>query len=197
MNNDKLNRAELVRTIKVDLSKYDNSWYQPGNKLKRAAWFVMNVLFFNNSMALLNGFKIFLLRVFGANVGKGVVIKPSVNIKYPWKLTIGDYCWIGEDVWIDNLTTVTIGSNCCLSQGAMLLTGNHDFSKETFDLQVKPITLEDGVWIGAKSVVCPGIYCESHTVLAVSSVATTRLIAFNIYQGNPAAAVKIRSLNQV
>jgi acetyltransferase-like isoleucine patch superfamily enzyme len=61
-----------------------------------------------------------------------VNIKPSVNIKYPWLLEVGDHVWIGEEVWIDNLAKVRIGSNVCISQGAMLLTGNHDFTKSTF-----------------------------------------------------------------
>jgi putative colanic acid biosynthesis acetyltransferase WcaF len=123
------------------------------------------------------------------------LIKPSVNIKYPWFLSIGDYCWIGENVWIDNLTHVSIGNNVCISQGAMLLTGNHDFTKTTFDLIVKPIVIEDGVWIGAKSVVCPGVYCESHAVLSVQSVATKRLNAYAIFRGNPAQSVKSREIN--
>jgi putative colanic acid biosynthesis acetyltransferase WcaF len=156
---------------------------------------IVNSLFFNHGLAVFNGLKCSLLRWFGARVGKGVLIKPSVNIKYPWLLTIGNHCWIGENVWIDNLAEVKIGDHVCLSQGAMLLTGNHDFSKTTFDLMVKPIVLEEGVWIGARSIVCPGVHCESHSVLAVQSVATKRMKAYTIYQGNPASAVKERNLN--
>ena len=177
---------------KVQLATYDNSWYQPGGGVKRIVWLFMNAVFFNHGLAVFNGLKIFLLRLFGAKVGKGVLIKPSVNIKYPWFLTIGNDCWIGEYVWIDNLAMVTIGNNVCLSQGAMLLTGNHDFTLSTFDLVVKPITLEDGVWIGAKAVVCPGVYCESHSVLAVQSVATKGMENYTIYQGTPAQPVKRR-----
>ena len=81
-----------------------------------------------------------------------MVIKPSVNIKYPWRLTIGSFVWIGEGVWIDNLENVVIGDNVCISQGAMLLCGNHNYKKTTFDLIVGSITLEDGVWVGAQSV---------------------------------------------
>jgi putative colanic acid biosynthesis acetyltransferase WcaF len=89
---------------------------------------------------------------------------------------------------------VNLGNNVCLSQGSMLLTGNHDFRKKTFDLIIKPITLEDGVWIGAKSVVCPGVYAESHSILTVQSVVTSRMEAYTIYQGNPAKPVKIREI---
>jgi putative colanic acid biosynthesis acetyltransferase WcaF len=131
------------------------------------------------------------LRLFGAKVGIRVVIKPKVNIKYPWKLVIGDNCWIGEDVWIDNLTTVNIESNVCISQGAMLLTGNHDYKKSSFDLVTGEIILEDGVWIGAKSIVGPGVKCRSHSVLTAGSFTSKDLDAYGIYQGNP--AIKIRN----
>ncbi len=120
------------------------------------------------------------------------MIKPNVKIKYPWNLVIHDYVWIGENVWIDNLAKVTIGGNVCISQGAMLLTGNHDFTKTTFDLIVKPIEIEDGVWIGAKSIVCPGVKCFSHAVLSVNSVATKNLDSNSIYKGNPAVKIKER-----
>jgi putative colanic acid biosynthesis acetyltransferase WcaF len=124
--------------------------------------------------------------MFGAKIGTGVVIKPGVNIKYPWFLEMGDHCWIGEEVWIDNLALVSIGNNVCLSQGAYLLTGSHDYKKRSFDLITKPIILEDGVWIGAKATVCLGITCHAHSVLAVGSIATSDLEPYSIYQGNPA-----------
>ena len=176
----------------TDLSKYDNSWYQPGGTLKRTLWLVINAVLFNNGLALFNGLKIRLLKAFGAKVGIGVVIKPSVSIKYPWFLSIGNHVWIGENVWIDNLTDVTIGNNVCLSQGVMLLTGNHNYTQPTFDLMVGKIVLEDGVWLGAQSVVCPGVTCKSHAVLSVGSVTTKNLEAYSIYQGNPAVKVRER-----
>lgn len=135
-----------------------------------------------------------MLKWFGARVGKGVVIKPGVNIKYPWRLSIGDYSWIGERSWIDNLGHVSIGAHCCLSQGSMLLCGNHDYKKPTFDLLIQPINLEDGVWIGAKAIVTPGVTCRSHSVLAVNSVAIGNLEAYSIYQGNPATLVRKRDI---
>jgi len=178
--------------LATDLSKYDNAWYQPGSTLKRTLWLVINAVFFNNGLALFNGLKIRLLKAFGAKVGIGVVIKPSVSIKYPWFLTIGNHVWIGEKVWIDNLTDVTIGNNVCLSQGVLLLTGNHNYIQPTFDLMVGKIVLEDGVWLGAQSVVCPGVTCKSHAVLSVGSVATKNLEPYSIYQGNPAVKVRER-----
>lgn len=175
----------------TDLSHYNNSWYNPGGGIiKRLVWYFINVLFFLNPLNPFSGIKVRLLRLFGAKVGIGVNIKPGVNIKYPWLLEIGNYTWIGENVWIDNLARVRIGSNVCISQGAMLLCGNHNYKKTTFDLMIGEITLEDGSWVGAQAVVCPGVTLHTHAVLGVSSVANHELDAYGIYQGNP--AIKIR-----
>jgi len=177
----------------TDLSVYTTGDFNTGaGAVKRLLWYIINVIFFINPLNPVNSLKIAFLRAFGAKIGKGVVVKPSVNIKYPWKLSVGDYTWIGENAWIDNLAEVTIGKNCCISQGAMLLCGNHNFKKSTFDLITLPIILEDGAWVGAHSVVCPGVTCFTHSVLAVNSVATKNLDPFSIYQGNPALKVKDR-----
>ena len=183
---------EKTSKTQTNLSGYNNSWYQPGSFLKQLSWYIICRLFLNTYLPYPSSFKVWLLRLFGAKIGNGVVIKPKVNVKYPWFLEIGDHSWIGENVCIDNLIMVTIGSNVCLSQGAMLLTGNHDYTKKHFDLIVKPITLEQGAWIGARATVCPGVTVGSHAVLTVNSVATTRLEADGIYQGNPAKYVKTR-----
>jgi putative colanic acid biosynthesis acetyltransferase WcaF len=179
---------------KTDLSVFNNSWYTPkAGVAKRGMWFLVNAIVMLNPIVPFSGLKIFLLRSFGAQIGKGVVIKPSVNIKYPWLLSIDDNSWIGEKVWIDNLADVHIGKNVCISQGAFLLCGNHNYKKPSFDLQIGKIILEDGVWIGAKSIVCPGVTCSSHAVLAVGSIATHNLDAFSIYQGNPAEKRRVRN----
>ncbi len=177
----------------TDLSVYDNSSYNPGaGAIRRLTWYYVNILFFKSPLLPVSSLKCTLLRLFGARVGKGVNIKPAVNIKYPWRLTIGDYAWIGEHAWIDNLDDVYIGRHACISQGAMLLCGNHNYRRSTFDLITGKITLEDGVWIGAHSIVCPGVTCKSHSILAVNSVATRNLAAWSIYQGNPAVKVRDR-----
>jgi putative colanic acid biosynthesis acetyltransferase WcaF len=135
-----------------------------------------------------------LLRLFGAKVGKGVVIKPRVRIKYPWFLKIGNHVWLGESVWIDNLAEVKIGDHACVSQGAMLLCGNHNYKKSSFDLIVKPIVLEEGAWVGAQSVVCPGVILYSHSILTVGSVASSNLESYFIYSGNPAVKIRERRM---
>lgn len=182
--------------IETDLSKFNNEWYNAGNKFKVILWFLCNSLVVNNYLPLPMSIKILVLRLFGAKIGNNLTIKPKVNIKYPWFLEIGNNVWIGETAWIDNFVKVTINDNACISQGALLLTGNHDYKKSTFDLIPKEIILEKGVWIGAKSVVCGGVRCMSHSVLAVNSVATKNLNPYKIYQGNPAVEVRDRLISE-
>ena len=133
-----------------------------------------------------------LLRLFGAHVGKGVTIKPSVHVKYPWHLTIGNHCWIGEQSWIDNLTSVHIESNVCISQGAYLCTGNHDWSDPHFGLMIAPIHLSEGSWAGARCILTPGTHLGRCAVVAAGSVVTGDIPDFAIVAGNPAHIVKTR-----
>lgn len=177
----------------VQLKLFNNRFYQPSKSvLISTFWYFINIIILLNPLNPFSNIKVFILRLFGAKIGKGVVIKPSINIKYPWKLNVGNHVWIGENVWIDNLAEVYIADNVCISQGAMLLTGNHNYKLSTFDLIIGEIILEEGVWIGAKSVVCPGVKCESHSVLTVGSIATKNLEPYTIYQGNPAIKIKER-----
>jgi putative colanic acid biosynthesis acetyltransferase WcaF len=176
------------------LNKVDNTSYKVvvdiGKPvLTQLAWYLICILFLKNPFVLSSRLKVTLLRLFGAKIGSGVYIKPSVNIKYPWKLVVGDHTWIGENVWIDNLCSVVIGKNVCISQGAMLLTGSHDHTKVTFDFIANEIVLEDGVWIGAKAVVVGGVVCRSHSILGVNGVAEGNLDGYTIYKGNPAIPV--------
>jgi putative colanic acid biosynthesis acetyltransferase WcaF len=180
----------------VDLSRYSNRWYRPGPLWKRALWYIVSLALFRNPLFVSSAVKRVSLRAFGAKVGQGVVIKPGVRIKYPWFLTIGDHSWIGEDCWIDNLGSVHIGSNVCLSQGCMLLSGNHDYKKRTFDLIVRDINISAGAWIGARSIVTAGVTVGEHAVLVVGSVASLDLSAWGVYRGNPAVFVRPRCLRE-
>ena len=162
----------------------------------RVFWYFTNMLVFKSSFFTSYLLKRVVLKIFGAKIGKNVIIKPNVNIKYPWKLQLGEHVWIGEGVWIDNLDFVIIGNHCCISQGALLICGNHDYTKTTFDLVVKRIVLEDGVWIGAKSIVCPGVVASTHSVLTAGSTISKDMQAYSIYRGNPAEKVKSRDIKE-
>lgn len=181
---------------KTNLAAYNNHQYHPSaGFLKRTLWFYTSALIFKTSLFPSSVLKVFLLRLFGAKLGKGLVLRHKINIKYPWFLTVDNDSWIGEDVWIDNLVPIQIGANVCLSQGVMLQTGNHNFSKPSFDLILGKIVLEDGVWIGAKALICPNVIVAEHAVLTAGSVATKNMEAYFIYQGNPAVKVKQRVIN--
>ena len=146
--------------MSVDLSTFSNPTFSHGKTISlRILWMFVSRFFFNTWVPYPSAFKAILLRLFGAQVGKGLVIRTHVRIKQPWRLSIGDHVWIGESVWIDNLVRVTIESNVCLSQGAFLLTGNHDYKSTSFDLITGEIHLESGVWIGAMSIVGPNVIC--------------------------------------
>lgn len=179
--------------MRVKLETFKNTGFdKQTNIIKWTLWIFVSSLIFRTSFIPFMKLKIIFLRSFGAKIGKGLVIKPSVNIKFPWKLTVGDNVWIGENVWIDNLDKVTIGNDVCLSQSTMLLTGNHDYTKESFNYRNAPIIIENGVWLGAKSVVCPGVICETHSILSVGSVATKKMESYGIYQGVPAKFIRER-----
>jgi len=179
----------------VNNALYKTTVQVNAGKLKQVCWYLTNILFFKNTFNISSALKVFLLKLFGAQIGTGVVIKPGVNIKYPWKLTVGNHSWIGEEVWIDNLSTVVIGNSVTVSQGALILTGSHDHTKETFDFISLPVELEDGSWIGAKAVVYGGVTCYSHSILGINAVAESNLLAYTIYKGNPAVPVLKRVIH--
>lgn len=179
----------------VHLAAFSAAGFDKGaGLLKQTAWYFVNALIVRASWNPFMGIKIALLKMFGARIGRGLIIKNNVNIKFPWKLTIGDDCWIGEGVWIDNLDMVTIGNDVCISQGAMLLTGNHDYTQPSMPYRNAPIRIDSGAWIGAKAVLCPGVNVYANAILTVGSVATTDMQPATIYQGNPAKEIRKRKM---
>jgi putative colanic acid biosynthesis acetyltransferase WcaF len=180
----------------VDLGKYSAGNFDRGaSRLVELAWIVASQCLFRWCPLSLSSLKCAVLRMFGAKIGKGVVIKPQVKITFPWKLSIGDHVWLGEECWLLNLEKITIGNNVCISQRAMLCTGSHNYKVPTFDLMVKPITVEDGGWIGSAAWVGPGVTVGTHAVLTAGSVAARNLEAWNIYQGNPADFLRTRTID--
>jgi putative colanic acid biosynthesis acetyltransferase WcaF len=181
----------------VDLSRPDNTNLVRGRgRFVEALWLFLGAPLLASRLTVAPRFLVFLLRLFGAKVGQNVYLKPGIQVKFPWYLTIGDHCWIGEGVWIDNLAPVSIGAHVCVSQGAYLCTGNHDWSQSNMRLFSKPIRLETGCWVAAKGVVCPGVSVGEGAVLSVGSVATKDLAPFGIYAGNPAVFVRPRILSE-
>jgi putative colanic acid biosynthesis acetyltransferase WcaF len=179
--------------MNVDLSRFSSAGFDRGAPhFKETLWVLARCLFFAPSLPWPGAFRVFLLRWFGAKIGKGVVIRSRVNVTFPWKLAVGDHVWLGEECWLLNLAPMVIESHVCISQRAFLCAGNHDYKSPAFDLIVKPIHVETGAWIGAGAFVGPGVTVGNHAVLTAGSVATADLQAFGIYRGNPAGLIKQR-----
>ena len=155
----------------IDLAKFNNSTFTRGApSWKEALWWLARSMCFAPWFPIPSSVKVAVLRVFGAKVGQGVVIRSRVNITFPWKLEIGDHVWIGDEVLILSLDRVKIGSNVCLSQRAFLCTGSHDFGKDTFDLITRPIEIGDGCWIAAQAFVGPGVVLPPGTMVKAGEV---------------------------
>ncbi len=185
-----MNKPTVQLKKKFDTKDFDHG----ASTLKQLLWYFTSAIFFRSGLMPASVVLVWILKFFGAKIGQDVRVKPYIHIKFPWKLALGDHSWLAE-CYIENLAPVIIGKNCCVSQNATLMTGNHDYKSTGFDLITKPIVLEDGVWIGANAIVCPGVVAHSHAVLAVASVANKDLEAYSIYRGNPAVLVRERGLN--
>src|SRR5437667_4955649 len=174
----------------VDLSLYDNSDFDRGaSRVKEGIWMLVRWIFFQTSFPWPSAFRVTLLRMFGARVGRRVVIRSNVNISFPWRLVVGDHVWIGDDVGILSLAQVTIESNVCVARRSFLCTGSHDVRREDFKLKVAPILIRTGSWIAIDSLILPGVTIGEGAVVSAASVVLTDVPANCLVRGNPATAV--------
>lgn len=160
--------SEFRQISTLDLSKFKKPIIENNRSfLWRSFWYCINAVFFKSTLFALmpNKVKAMLLRFFGAKIGGGFVCKPCVNIKYPWFLSLGDNCWIGEGVWIDNLCPVKIGNNVCLSQGVTVFTGSHNWNSAEFTFFAEPVIIGNSVWVTAFRVIRPGVNIPSEVVV--------------------------------
>ncbi len=186
----------------VDFSKYCNTWWTPGRSMFWISlWRLIgyplmrhlpNETWFGG---FFNSFKIWLLRRFGAKIGKGVVIR-QVEVYYPWNLEIGDNVWIGYEANLYSLVKIRLGNNTCVSQRAFLCTGSHDVTDAAFGLIVGEITLKDAAWVAAGAFVGPGVTLHEGAVAAACSVVVKDLPAMTICGGNPAKPIKPRVITE-
>lgn len=177
------------------LDSYTVGEYTPGAKLwQQVLWYYIGAPLVSSYWLVGSGFKCWLLRAFGAQLGTGIRIKPGVKIKFPWRLTIGDFVWLGENCWIDNVAPVTIASHTCISQEVYVCTGNHDWSQPNFELKAAPIQIGEGCWLAARSSVGPGVTVGAGAVLCLGGVAGRSLEPMTIYAGNPAQPIGQRQM---
>lgn len=156
-------------------------------------WWLVQGTLFKMPPQFLYGFRRFLLRLFGAKIGKKVILRPTVTVTYPWKVSIGDYSWIGDDVVLYSLGEIKIGKNVVVSQRSYLCTGSHDFLQPNFPIFAKKIIIEDESWLATDVFVAPGIQIGKETVVGSRSSVYKDLPEGYICYGNPAKPIKKRS----
>jgi len=155
-------------------------------------WWIVQATLFKWSPQALFGWRRFLLRLFGADIGKRAAIRSSVQITYPWKVKIGDHTWIGDDCVLYSLGQITIGSNVAVAHKVYFNTGGHDYTKKTFDIFAKPIIIEDECWITNDVFIGPGITIGKGTIIGARSTVLRSMPPGKVCFGSPAQPVKDR-----
>tara|TARA_R110002072_G_scaffold96968_10_gene213108 strand:+ start:231 stop:782 length:552 start_codon:yes stop_codon:yes gene_type:complete len=155
-------------------------------------WWLVQSILFNTSPQFLYGWRNFLLRLFGAKIGKKVIIRPSVKVTYPWKLSIGDYSWIGDNVDLYTLGEINIGNNVVVSQRSYLCTGSHDYLQEGFPIYQKPINIRDQVWIATDVFIAPGITIGKGSVVGARSSVFKNIPSNKVCAGSPSKIIRER-----
>lgn len=176
----------------LDRYRIPSDWH-PGAPLpQQILWFCLGSPLLALRWLPGSAWRVLLLRFFGATIGAGCRLKPGLRVKFPWRLVVGQACWLAEDAWIDNLALVQLGDRVCLSQGAYLCTGNHDFRSPGFALRLGPITIGSDAWIAARAVLAPGSQIGEGAVVALGAVVSGSVPAGAIVRGNPAVVVHWR-----
>lgn len=181
----------------VDLRQYDQSHFDRGrpNWLILVWWLVQSIAFPITPHSFNTG-RCWLLRCFGAEIGRDVIIRPTVRVTYPWRLSIGDNSWIGDRVVIYSLDRISIGSHSVVSQYTYLCTGSHDRSDPAFGLQTGPIAIGNGVWIAAQCFVAPGVQIGSNAAIGVRSTVLASMPAGYACWGHPCRPQQVRSMRK-
>jgi putative colanic acid biosynthesis acetyltransferase WcaF len=155
-------------------------------------WWLVQSTLFSCSPQFLYGWRNFLLKLFGAKIGEGVIIRPSVRITYPWKVKIDDYSWIGDEVTLYSLGNIHIGKNSVISQKSYLCAGSHDYLSECFKILSKDIYIGDGCWLATDVFIAPGVTVGNDCLVGARSSVFSDLEKNYIYFGNPACKIKRR-----
>lgn len=187
--------------LKVDLRLTSTRAELPGGDDKggrgfviRGLWALINAVLMQNPVLGAYAFKARVLRLFGARIGRDVVLKPGVNIKYPWFLEIGDYTWIGERAWLDCTSPLKIGSHCVISQGAYLCCGMHDWQDPGMGSMQTPIVVEDGAWIAAHALIAGNVTVGQEAMVTMGAVVFGDCEPRGAYRGNPATRFGTRRI---
>ncbi len=191
-----LHAASGSRSELTKMSQQPDPYLKPafslGNRLARGLWGIVYVLLFRPSPRPLHAWRTFLLRCFGAKLGKHCHIYPKARIWAPWNLQCEDQATIAEESIIYNPDKITLGSHTIVSQQAYLCGATHDYEDPKFPLISLPITIGSYAWICARATVQSGLSVGEGAVLGLGSVATHDLDAWTVYAGVPAHKLKMR-----
>jgi len=157
-------------------------------------WWLVQATLFAMSPQFMYGWRNFLLRLFGARVGQGVIIRPSVRVTYPWKVSIGNQVWIGDHAELYSLGEIEIGDDVVISQKSYLCAATHDFTKISFDMMAQKITIEDQVWLATDVFVSPGVSIGRGALIGARSSVFADMPEGMICLGSPAKPVKPRGM---
>lgn len=177
----------------VNLNDYNQDEYDRGKSgLFILLWWIVQSTLFRFSLHNAYKWRASILRMFGGKVGKYTKIRASSKFHYPWKVSIGDYSWIGDNVKFYSLDEIHVGSNCVVSQESYLCTGSHNIKDPHFGLITKPIVIKDGAWVASDVFVYPGITINEKAVVAARSTVTKDIPANEVHAGSPAKYIKKR-----
>jgi len=179
----------------VDLRNYDQSWFERGRPdWYVLLWWLVQAIVFPITPQPMNSIRCLVLRWFGAKIGKGVLIRPTARFTYPWKVEIGDYSWIGDNVVFYSLDRISIGDHCVISQKSYLCTGSHDFSDRAFRLETNEITIGHGVWIATDCFIAPGVQIGSNAVIGTRSTVLKSMPTQTVCWGSPCRSQYMREM---
>ncbi|WAL60044.1 hormogonium polysaccharide biosynthesis acetyltransferase HpsU [Thermocoleostomius sinensis] len=181
-----LDSPDLTSPALVDLRRYNQSHFDRGRPgWVILLWWLVQAIVFPLTPHSVHAPRIAVLRWFGATIGHGVIIRPTARFTYPWKITIGDYSWIGDDVVLYSLDRIAIGAHCVISQRSYLCTGSHNIDDPAFGLTTAPIQVGNGVWIATDCFVAPGVKIGANTVVGARSNVLKTLPEQSVCWGNP------------
>jgi putative colanic acid biosynthesis acetyltransferase WcaF len=166
--------------------------YRVGERLLRAAWTFVNQTIWRLPRGW--GWRRWLLRRFGAKIGRGAVFRASATVFHPWLFEIGDHSTLGPGVVIYNLGPVKIGSHTTISQDCYVCAGTHDYTIPHLPLRRTPITIGSGVWVAAQAFIGPGVTVGDNCVIGARAVVAKDIAAGMIAAGNPAHVIKARPM---
>lgn len=184
----------MFASMPVDQEHYRNR-HGLRDRLRRAVWqFVWLCLFRPTPAPLFHGWRILLLRCFGAKIGRGCAVYPSCRIWAPWNMALGDFVCLSFDVDFYDVAPIVVGSNVTVSQYSFLCTASHDISDPHMELKVAPISIGDGAWVAANAFVGPGVSIGVGAVVAACAVVVKNVEPWTVVAGNPARPVKTRTI---